>query len=220
MSTPPVQFGDLRRLRPFDPFYGFGRGTPIDRYFIERFIGEHRAAIQGRVLEVGDGRYAEQFGRDVKLDVLDVDPGNARATIIDDLSVGSRLPSGAFDCIILTQVLQLVRDLAGAVETAHKCLTPGGTLLVTMPGITPLLLDTPGEWYWNLTTASAREVLCRAFDRDHVTVASHGNLLTSIAFLLGLATHELTEAELNADDSAYQMLITAVATRPDAEPHA
>jgi hypothetical protein len=46
-------FADL----PYEPLsdqYGFDRGTPVDRRYIEAFLRVHRDAIQGRVLEVQD----------------------------------------------------------------------------------------------------------------------------------------------------------------------
>ena len=35
-----VRFGDLRRLSPISRHFGFDRGTPIDRYYIEGFLAE------------------------------------------------------------------------------------------------------------------------------------------------------------------------------------
>src|SRR5690349_22309374 len=37
--------------RPLSQSWGFDRGTPIDRYFIESFLARHADAIRGRVLE-------------------------------------------------------------------------------------------------------------------------------------------------------------------------
>src|SRR5262249_51767928 len=48
----PLDLGDLRRLTPIDPNWGFERGTPIDRVYVERFVGEHAGDIRGRVLEI------------------------------------------------------------------------------------------------------------------------------------------------------------------------
>jgi len=36
-----VRWGNLRRLRPFHDRYGYDGGTPIERYYIERFLSEH-----------------------------------------------------------------------------------------------------------------------------------------------------------------------------------
>ena len=59
-----VRFGDLRRLSPFSRQFGFDRGQPIDRYYVESFLQEHASSIRGRVLEIGDDFYSRQFGGD------------------------------------------------------------------------------------------------------------------------------------------------------------
>jgi len=46
-----VRWGNLRRLRPFTDRYGYDRGTPIERSYIERFLSEHAQRIRGSVLE-------------------------------------------------------------------------------------------------------------------------------------------------------------------------
>src|SRR5690348_8634455 len=33
-----VNFGDLRRLKPISVVWGFDRGRPVDRYYIEQFL--------------------------------------------------------------------------------------------------------------------------------------------------------------------------------------
>ena len=83
LSTPlpgRVSFGDLRRTQPIDKYFGWDRGQPIDRYYIERFLASHAADVRGRVLEVGDATYTHRFGagRVTRSDVLHVDP-EARA---------------------------------------------------------------------------------------------------------------------------------------------
>src|ERR1022692_2553351 len=73
-----VRLGELRRLEPVSSTFGFDRGTPIDRHYIERFLGRHAADIGGRVLEFGDARYTRRFGghRVERSDVLHVTEGN------------------------------------------------------------------------------------------------------------------------------------------------
>jgi hypothetical protein len=52
------------RLRP---------GTPVDRYYIERFQSEHAERIRGNVLEVKDASYTRRFGAEVYPFVVDID---------------------------------------------------------------------------------------------------------------------------------------------------
>src|SRR3954471_7003562 len=57
-----VRFGDLRRTTPISSDFGYGRGGPVDRYYIEGFLARHAADVRGRVLEVGDARYTHRYG--------------------------------------------------------------------------------------------------------------------------------------------------------------
>ena len=52
-----VDFGDLRRLVPISGEYGYDRGRPVDRYYIENFLISQADLIKGRVLEIGENAY-------------------------------------------------------------------------------------------------------------------------------------------------------------------
>jgi len=107
----PVRFGSLGKVEPISDRWGLDRGTPIDRYFIEAFLARSSDRIRGRVLEVGDSRYADRFGADIdRLEILDIRADNPRATIVADLVAADAIPDASFDCLIVTQVLQYVSD--------------------------------------------------------------------------------------------------------------
>jgi SAM-dependent methyltransferase len=216
-----VTFGDLDRLTPISRFYGFDRGLPIDRYYIEAFLARQAADIRGRVLEVGDDSYTRRFGdgRVTQRDVLHVTPGSPQATIVADLAAAPHVPSESFDCIILTQTLQLVYDLRLATATLHRILRPGGVVLATVPGITQI--EDPewnGTWYWSFTVPSARRMFEEAFPATGVAVEAHGNVFAVVAFLHGLAVEELEPGRLDRHDPAYPVLITVRAARPATAP--
>jgi glycosyltransferase involved in cell wall biosynthesis len=65
-GSPPrigaVDFGDLGSTRPISLDFGFDRGTPVDRYYVEGFLARHASDIRGRVLEIGDASYSRRFG--------------------------------------------------------------------------------------------------------------------------------------------------------------
>lgn len=213
----PVRFGSLRRLSPVSREFGYDRGQPIDRYYIERFLAAKADVIKGRVLEIGDSSYTRRFGgnRVTRSDVLNIEPGNPETTIVGDLATADHIPSDSFDCLVITQTLHLIYDLPAAVTTLHRILSPGGTLLTTFPGITPLSTDRWADtWYWALTPLSAARLFRDVFDPDKVEVAAHGNVLTSVAFLEGLAARELRREELSVDDPQFPMLITVSAFKP------
>jgi SAM-dependent methyltransferase len=183
---------------------------------VEAFLEENADAIRGRVLEVGDASYTRRFGGSgvQRSDVLDVRPAAAAATLVGDLQDAPHIADETFDCVILTQTLQLIFNPASAVRTVHRILRPGGTLLLTAPGITssgdPAWRET---WYWSFTTLAVERLLKGEFSPERVEVRGHGNVLTSAAFLYGLATEELTRRELDVDDPDYATVVTARADK-------
>jgi SAM-dependent methyltransferase len=211
-----VRWGNLRRVEPLSRHFGAERGTPIDRYYIEGFLARHAADVRGRVLEVKDAAYTQRFGGTwvSRSDVLDIDPTNAEATIVADLADGAGIPSDAFDCIILTQVLQLVFDVPAAIQTLYRALRPGGVLLVTVPGISQLHYEALGHtWYWSFTEASVRRLLTSRFPPDGVTVTPHGNVLAAAGLLYGVVLEEIGTGELDRRDPDYQVTLAARAVK-------
>lgn len=213
-----VRFGHLRRLKPIDRDFGYRRGTPIDRYYIERFLSAHSQDIRGRVLEVGDNSYTRRFGgHNVQTsDILHVVEGNPQATIIADLTDAAHIPSNSFDCMVLTQTLHLIFDVSAAIRTLHRILKPGGVLLATFPGISQISRDEWREtWYWAFTSLSARRLFEEHFSSSKLDIQAYGNVLTATAFLQGLAVSELRQEELDYHDPQYQLLISVAARKED-----
>ncbi len=197
--------------------FGYDRGQPIDRYYIEQFLDRHADDVHGRVLEIGDDAYTSRFGGDrVSVsDVLHVDDSNPAATIVGDLAQADHIPSDTFDCIILTQTLHLIYDVPAAIRTLHRILKPGGVLLATFPGVSQIARDRWGEtWYWGFTTLSARRLFEESFPAGTIEVESRGNVLTAIGFLHGLAAEELRQEELDFNDPTYQVLVMLRAEKP------
>jgi glycosyltransferase involved in cell wall biosynthesis/SAM-dependent methyltransferase len=218
-DVPPlgsVNLGDLRRTEPIDESFGFGRGRPVDRYYIENFLAQHAADIKGRVLEIGDNAYTVRYGgsRVAQSDILHVSDANPRATIVGDLTSADHIPSDAFDCIILTQTLHLIYDMRAAVKTLYRILKPGGVLLATFPGISRIdRYEWKSSWYWSLTTLSAEKLFEGIFSAERLEVCSYGNVLAATAFLYGLAEEELRREELEAYDPHYPVIVAVRAVK-------
>lgn len=212
-----VRFGSLRRLHPLSRDWGFDRGRPIDRYYIERFLARHQADVRGRVLEIGSDHYTRVFGADrvMHSDVLHVAEALPGVTIVADLATADQIPSDSFDCAIVTQTLQCLYDVRAALGTLHRILKPGGVALVTVPGISKVSREDMERWgyYWSFTTASARRLFGELFDLREVHVEAHGNVLAAIAFLHGIADDELEPEELDHRDPDYELLITVRARK-------
>ncbi len=216
-----IDFGDLRRVRPLSKKFGVDRGLPIDRYYIERFLKEHSANIQGRVLEIADPGYTRKFGGEkvTRSDVLDVSLKKPDVTLIADLTSADHIPANLFDCIILTQTLQLIYDFRAALATLYRILKPGGVLLATLPGISQIARPYPVEtWedYWRFTSMASQRLFSEVFPPGQVQVQAHGNVLAAAGFLFGLATEELHSEELDYHDPDYEFLITVRAVKSEA----
>ena len=56
------RWGNLRRVTPFSKDFGVDRGTPVDRYYLAKFLEMHRALITGDVLEIQMPGYAMRYG--------------------------------------------------------------------------------------------------------------------------------------------------------------
>ena len=211
----PAWMGTLRRTSPLSGEWGFDRGTPIDRYYIEQFLSEHQSDIQGRVLEIKNDDYTRRFGQGItQADVLDIDAANPRATLIADLTAADALASDQFDCFILTQTLQFIYDARAAINHAHRLLHPGGVLLVTVPSVSRLAprYGLPTD-YWRFTQASCTALFGAVFGAEQVTVRAYGSVLTNIAFLTGMAHEELTHRELDAHDDYFPLIIAVRAIK-------
>ncbi len=213
-----VRFGNWRRVTPISRQFGFDRGLPVDRYYIENFLARHANDIRGRVLEIGDNSYTRKFGGDrvTKSDVLHVAETNPEATIFADLTCADHIPSDTFDCFILTQTLHLIYDVRAALLTLYRILKPGGVVLATFPGISQISNDEWGDsWYWSFTSLSAQRLFEEVFPSANVKVETHGNVLAATAFLQGLATEELRQEELDHRDRSYEVIITVRAMKPE-----
>jgi hypothetical protein len=175
----------LNFKKPISNEYGFDRGTPIDRYYIENFLESNKSLITGDCLELLNSNYTDKFGKNViKSDILDINTDNKKATIYGDLRNLSNVLDSTYDCIILTQVFQFIDDVSSAIKECHRILKPGGVLLVTVPtlGRVDCMSGIQGD-YWRFTTASASYLFKKYFSTDKLEINSFGNVSAAINFL-------------------------------------
>lgn len=211
-----INFGDLKRLKPFSYEFGYDRGGPVDRYYIESFLQKNSPAIKGRVLEIGDNEYTMQFGgtQVTQSDILHVDASNTKATFIGDLSESAGLPSDSFDCIILTQTLHLIYDFEAALQTCKRILKKNGCLLITVPGITQIDYNEWSEnWLWSFTKRSLQKALDRTFVDDEIGIEAFGNVFVATCFLYGVGLPEVPPNALDHHDPHYQVIVAAKAIK-------
>lgn len=219
-STSPspgkVKMGDFNQTKPFGEEFGYDRGGPLDRYYIENFLEKNESSIMGRVLEIGDNEYTLRYGsaKVMQSDILHIDETNPYATFVGDLSDAPHLPDNSFDCIVLTQTLQLIYNYKAAVETCFRVLKPEGTLLITVPGISHIGQDQWGKyWHWSFTNNSIAKILAEYFLPDRIKIETFGNVLIAAAFLYGMGLPELTKEQMDVRDPHYQVIIAASAMK-------
>jgi len=211
-----IQWGDLERVTPFSSDFGFDRGGPVDRYYIEKFLEANKSLVKGRVLEIGDNAYTLQYGQEKisQSDVLHIAWANETVTFVGDLSDAPHIPSDTFDCIILTQTLHFLYDFRAALRTCHRILKKGGTLLLTVPGISHI---DKGEWkeywLWAFTDKSMQKLLTEHFHERDITLNTYGNVYIATAFLYGAGLPEVRRDFLDIHDPSYQVIIAAKATK-------
>jgi len=212
----PVRFGDLARTEPVSSVFGLDRGSPIDRYYIDQFIGANFSAISGRSLEVGEIRYLRKFGslasqkciltpaREIAKTGSDVDE-----IIIGDLTDNASLPVSRFDCFVCTQTLNFIYDVRAAIYGAHHLLANRGNFVGTVSGISQISRYDMDRWgdYWRFTTLSLERLLSEVFGKN-VAVESFGNALSAQLSLQGVAVEDLPDRSLlDHNDPDYQVVI-------------
>lgn len=198
-------------LKPLSYNYGISRGGgSIARYYIEKFVEEHKDFIKGTVMEIGDGRYSSLGGSSVEnLLILSLDDEKKEHYVKGNLETGEGLKEDYLDCIILTNVLSSLFDMQAAVCNIGKALKKGGRAIITVPGIASLYrlqYETYGQ-FWRFTPSGVVRLLERYIPDAKIAVKEYGNVKTSAAFLYRMTVEDLTKEELEYRDSAYPMVI-------------
>jgi SAM-dependent methyltransferase len=204
-----------RSPKPLSDWYGFDRGTPLDRFYIENFLNENQAAIKGSCLELQDNAYTLRFGKEkvTSSSVLDINKENKNATLFADLRNMPEVASNTFDCVILTQVLQFIDDPRKALGECFRVLKPGGTLLATLPALSRIDCQSGVEGdFWRFTKAGT-EVLFKADGWQKTNIQNYGNCRSGLYFLAGVSQEEASEKILTKTDENFPLIITVVALK-------
>jgi hypothetical protein len=207
---------EFLRTEPVSRVFGFDSGTPIDRYYIEKFLAKNRSSICGHILEVADDTYARRFGSKVKkISILNAVP-SPTATIVGDLATGKNIPQNTFNCVLLTQTLHCIYDATAALCNAYASLAPEGTLLLTAPGISQISSFDMERWgdYWRFTNKALELLIEQCCPKAQHTVNIHGNLAVAKGFLDGNVVEDYPEDVLALVDPEFQLLLTAVIYKP------
>ena len=214
-SAWPLWKNNQYPLEPISLKYGYDRGTPIDRSYIEDFILKYQHLIKGVCLEVHDTAYLKKYGGSnvTKADALDVDTSNGLANVFGDLrNLKGVVADNTYDCLVINHTLNLLDDIESGIGECYRILKPGGTLLVTLPGPIAPVNDSKLS-YWRLTKNAARYLMAKHFDLNKTIVETYGNVVAGQAFLTGLSAEELTKEEIMHHDPRFPIAVTIKATK-------
>ena len=128
-----------------------------------------------------------------------------------NLETGEGIISESLDCFILTNVLSSLFDKETAVKNVGRALKKGGNAIITVPGIAAISraqYETYGQ-FWRFTPSGLRGLLEKNIPGANIIIKTYGNVKSSVAFLYGMTTDDLTQEELDYRDSNYPMVIGA-----------
>jgi SAM-dependent methyltransferase len=211
-DLPVPRWGNMRRTAPFSTTFGADRGTPIDRYYLEKFLDAHRASITGRVLEVQVPSYTQRFGQNIREShTVDINP-EFRATYTCDLADAREIPADHYDCFLVPNTLQHLAALEPSLRTMLRVVRPGGTILLSAACLLPLIPD--GGDYWRTTPEGWRLMVDAEWPHCDVAIEAYGNSLAAAAAMYGLAHEELSPDELDVRDRRFPVLVTIRCRKP------
>lgn len=209
--TARVSLGHFVRREPFCQRYGRGRGTVVDRYYLDQFLRKARLAVRGRTIEVGtslltdDHRIECGFPNVNDYRTLDIIPG-PNVDICGDIADRSVLPAESIDSILCLNVLEHCANVEGVVDNMFEWLAPGGHVFCMVPSV-QRVHEAPKD-YWR-PLPGGLEHLFRRFPRRTLDV--YGNLLATIAALAGLAVEDLPPGALDEHHPDYPVASCIVA---------
>jgi hypothetical protein len=189
-----VRLNAVLRSKPVSEKFGFDRGTPLDRYYIERFLGAHAHRISGRVLEVAESNYTRKFGTAaVAGTVLRYKGDEEEGVMIGDLTEHAGLPENVYDCFICTQTYNFIYDFQKAIAGSYRLLKPGGALLATVAALSPVSKYDADRWgdFWRFTPQSSVRMFTDVFGSAHVSVHPFGNSAVAALFMKGYSVEDL-----------------------------
>jgi SAM-dependent methyltransferase len=204
---------DLKNDNFISNDFGFSRGTPIDRYYLNRFLKLNKKYIKGVGLEFGSDTYLKKYNSGItNFNVFTsiLDKSKKKHLIKGDLSDFENLPLEKYDCIVCTNVLNFIYDIDFAVKGIYKMLKKNGTCLVSLAGFSTHIsrydMDRWGD-YWRVSKKTAIEI----FEKNNFKIKeinSFGNVYTATAQMKGFCVEDIEPELLLDNHNDYQIIIT------------
>jgi hypothetical protein len=172
---------------------------------VRRFLRPRLAAFAGTGLVLGV---------DAKPGWTDVLPAAAsfevvRATSRSEVELAA---AETTDWIVLDRCLQLLPEMALALEAVVGRLKPSTALITLFTGIARAEPDERRP-LWSVAPYAARRLHEERRELERVETEQHGNVTLALAWLYRLPAEDLTGRELNTVDPAYPVLVGVTASR-------
>ena len=113
----------------------------------------------------------------------------------------------------------LALTLLVAAGLAWKCPLPAAiafapALLATVPTLSRIGPEAGVEGdFWRFTRAGASRLFSCVFDACNVEAQAHGNVLTGLAFWVGMAIEEVSSRARELEDPNFPLLVTVKAVK-------
>jgi hypothetical protein len=207
-----VRWGNLRRTKPFCDVFGRSRGLPIGRYYLHQFLERHREKVTGDVLEIHKKIYTFEFGSNLrKTDTVDIETVYEPTFLCDLAESEYVIPSDAYDAFLLPFSPQHFVNLDACLRNILRVVRPGGWVLMTNVGLTPLTEELRD--FWRISAGGWKIVCDRVWQGTYVEIQSYGNALAATAAMMGICVEELSPAELDVSDPRYPVMVSIAAQK-------
>ncbi len=208
------RFLHLIKVLPYSRTFGAERGSPVGRYYVEKFLRENADNIAGRCLEFGEDRYKSYFPKITHHEIMDVieRPG---VKYICDIHEPKGMPVNYFNAIICTQVFEHLAYPEKAAKSLFDLMAPGGILLLTAPFINPVHY-VPTDF--RRFTPECLDMIIKEAGFDVEIASFGGNSLVGTGSLLGMVQEDFSKSELEIKDPVYPYNILIKAKKPNVNP--
>ena len=199
---------------PYSRNFGLERGSPVGRYYVEKFLRENAGRITGRCLEFGEPRYKSYFPKATRYEITDVvsRPG---VNYVCDIHNPQGMPKDYFDAVICTQVFEHLAHPERAAQSLYELMAPGGILLLTAPFINPVHY-VPTDF--RRFTPECLDMIIQEAGFIVESIGYGGNSLVSTGSLMGMVQEDFSIAELEKKDPVYPYNILIRARKPGSVP--
>lgn len=188
-----IDFGDFKRKLPFCPQFGNFRGSPVDRYYLDKFIEEIHSEVKGITLEIGGNQANQENYKFSNVTFyLTMDLEGDDLDIVGDAHDPAAVDEASLDTVVLFNVLEHCERPWVVVDNIYRWLKPRGQVFCMVPNA-QRVHRVPQD-YWRIYPDALNSLFAR-FPRRKLYV--YGNPLTTLAAYYGIASEELSREELD-----------------------